>query len=71
MNDAIPGEVVRRSDTGPGLGDRGNIRGAFSTTYIEREIEGERDIYTHMYIYIIYIYIFICIYKTFLYTPLP
>ena len=37
MNDAIPGEVVRRSDTGPGLGDRGNIRGAFSTTYIERE----------------------------------
>ena len=29
MNDAIPGEVVRRSDAGPGLGDRGNIRGAF------------------------------------------
>ena len=66
MNDAIPGEVVRRSDTGPGLGDRGNIRGAFSTTYIERERDrgGEGYIHTCIYIYIIYIYIyiFICIY---------
>ena len=66
MNDAIPGEVVRRSDAGPGLGDPGNIRGAFSTTYIERERDrgGEGYIHTCVYIiiYIIYIYKIICIY---------